>query len=338
MPGPAGQPRADVGGVLGVVEDQQPPAALVQVGQHRRPDRLGACPGLDAAQRGAQGGELVADQPGLLGVDPPGHVIAVGEPVRVLDRQLGLAHPAHALQRLHHRRVPGQQPVPHRRQQPVPAGEPRVAGRDVPHPQHAARRQRTRALACGGQLPQRPFHQPAQLIRAGKGLGDQAAGLHPAAERLLPGPERVIDQLRQRDAHISGGGVQQEHQPRQPGRGRGVEFQLGVGHLRLVPHRRAVPGAQHPHIHVTAAHPIRAQLARQAGQRRENRPYPRPRARRRRSPAPPRQCTTSPRRGSSRSSEVCETNTRHRAPGSPETATRLKPLRYQASQISTGSH
>ena len=140
--------------MLGVVEDQQPPAALVQVGQHRRPDLAGACPGLDAAQRGAQGGELVADQPALLGIDPPSHVIIGGEPVRVLDRQLGLAHPAHALQRLHHRRLPGQQPVPDRRQQPVPAGEPRVAGRDVPHPQHAVRRQRARVLPGGGQLPQ----------------------------------------------------------------------------------------------------------------------------------------------------------------------------------------
>ena len=259
---------------------------------------LGACPGLDAAQRGAQGGELVADQPGLLGIDPPGHVIVVGEPVRVLDRQLGLAHPAHALQRLHHRRVPGQQPVPDRRQQLVPAGEPRVAGRHVPHPQHAVRRQRTRALPCGGQFPQRPFHQPAQLIGAGKGLGDQAAGLHPAAERLLPGPERVINQLRQRDAHISGGGVQHEHQPRQPGRGRGIELQLGVGHLRPVCHRRAVPGAQHPHIHVTAAHPLARTAPQQAGRRRGNRPYPRSRARPQRSPAPPRLCTTSPLRGS----------------------------------------
>ena len=332
-PAPPGSHGRDVGGVLGVVEDQQPPAALAQVGQHRRPHRLAARPGLDAAQRRAQGGELVADQPGLLGVDPPGHVVVGGEPVRVLDRQLGLAHPAHALQRLHHRPVPGQQPVPHRRQQPVPAGEPRVAGRDVPHPQHAARRQRTRVPPCRGQLPQRAFHQPAQLVRAGEGLGDQPAGLHPAAERLLPGPERVIDQLRQRDPHVRGGGVQQEHQPRQPGRGRGVELQLGVGHLRLVPHRRAVPGAQHPHIHVTAAHPLRAQLRGRlvSGGKSAISTITCPAAEIARSASA---TYDFPPAGKFRSSEVCETNTRHRAPHPDSRAShRLKP---PAAQLAPG--
>ena len=194
MPGPAGQPRPDRGGGLGIVEDQQPPATVVQVGQHRRPHGVCARPGLDAAQRGAQGGELVADQPGLLGIHPPGHVIAVGEPVRVLDRQLGLAHPAHALQRLHPRVVPGLQLVPHRRQHPVPAGEGRVAGRNVPDPQRAVRRQRAGLPAGGGQFPQRPFHQPPELVRAGKGRRDQPAGLYPAAERLLSIPELQVNQ------------------------------------------------------------------------------------------------------------------------------------------------
>ena len=120
MPGAARQPRRHVAGVLGVVEDQQPPAPPPQLAQHRRPHRLRARPGLDTAQRGAQRGELVADQPGLLGVDPPGQVVGPGEPVRVLDRQLGLAHPAHPVQRLHHRPVPGQQRAP----APRPAAHP----------------------------------------------------------------------------------------------------------------------------------------------------------------------------------------------------------------------
>ena len=56
----------------------------------------------------------------------------------------------------------------------------------------------------------------------------------------------MIDQLIQRDPHIRGGGIQHEHQPRQPRRGGRVELQLGVRHLWLVPHRRPVPGAQTP--------------------------------------------------------------------------------------------
>ena len=36
-------------------------------------------------------GELVPDQPSRLGVDQPGQVICLGESVRVLGRQLGLA-------------------------------------------------------------------------------------------------------------------------------------------------------------------------------------------------------------------------------------------------------
>ena len=84
------------------------------------------------------------DEPSLLGVHPPGQVIVPGEPVGVLGGQLGLAHPAHPLKGLHHRLVPGQQPLPHRHQQPIPASEGRVAGRDVPHPRHAARQPRPR--------------------------------------------------------------------------------------------------------------------------------------------------------------------------------------------------
>ena len=144
MARPARQPPGDISGFFGVVEDQQPPPPLAQVGQHRRPHLLGACPRLDTAERGAQGGELVADQPALLGVDPPAQLIGPGKPVRILDRQLGLAHPAHPLQRLHHRLFPAQQPVPHRHQQPVPAGEPRITGRQIPHPRQAARQPRTR--------------------------------------------------------------------------------------------------------------------------------------------------------------------------------------------------
>ena len=136
MPAAARQPRGHVRGVLGVVEDQQRPAAVPQLGQHRRPHRLGPGPGLHASQRQAKSGDLIPDQPALLGVDPPGQVIGPGEAVRVLGGQLGLAHPAHPVQRLHHRLIPGQQLLPHLSQQIVAAGEPGITGGDVPHPRH----------------------------------------------------------------------------------------------------------------------------------------------------------------------------------------------------------
>ena len=143
MPAAARQPPGDVGGVS---RRCRRPAATgpAPAARPAPPPAPPPCPPRPATQPSsrAQRGELVPDQPGLLGVDPPGQVIVPGEPVRVLDRQLGLAHPAHALQRLHHRPVPGQQPLPHRHQQPVPAGEPRIARRDVPHPRHAPRQPR----------------------------------------------------------------------------------------------------------------------------------------------------------------------------------------------------
>ena len=118
-------------------------------------------PGLHTAQRCAQRRELVTDQPALLGIHPPGQLVGAGEPVGVLGRQLGLAHPAHPLERLHHRRVPGQQPLPDRHQQPAPAGEPWITGREIPHPRHAARQPRTRAL----QLPRTAWRAPAREHR-----------------------------------------------------------------------------------------------------------------------------------------------------------------------------
>ena len=138
--------------------------------------------GLDASQREPERGDLVADQPGLLGVDPPGQVVGPGEPVRVLGGQLGLAHPAHAVQRLHHRRVPAQQPVPHRLQQAVPAGEPRITGRDVPHPRHSPGQPRHGRQYLGG----RGARGPPRRTRSARAR--PGPGRRPAAQRCPCGP------------------------------------------------------------------------------------------------------------------------------------------------------
>ena len=61
MPAATGQPFGDIGGILGIVEDQQPPAPVSQFGQHRRPQHRSASPGMNASQLSSEGGELVTD-------------------------------------------------------------------------------------------------------------------------------------------------------------------------------------------------------------------------------------------------------------------------------------
>ena len=54
------------------------------------------------------------------------HVILVPEPVRILDRHLGLSDAAHSTQCLDHRPIPGLQHLPNSDQQSLTAGEPEV--------------------------------------------------------------------------------------------------------------------------------------------------------------------------------------------------------------------
>ena len=111
-----------------------------------------------------------------------------------------------------------------------------------------------------GQVAQRPLHQLPECVRIRERPCGQPAILHSPAERVLAASELAIDQRRQRDAHIGSVSVQQEHQPVQARLGRGGELQFRIGHLGFVPHGGAVPGAEHPHIHIAAAHPLSAHL------------------------------------------------------------------------------
>ena len=54
--------------------------------------------------------------------------------MRILHRQLRLADPAHAVQGLHHRPIPGQQLLSHRNQQSIPPCKTRIPRRNVPDP------------------------------------------------------------------------------------------------------------------------------------------------------------------------------------------------------------
>ena len=147
------------------------------------------------------------------------------------------------------------------RQQISPRLEPGRLLRDIPH----HHRDQTAAPATAtatrlGQVPQRALHQLPQPGRARERPRDQPAVPDPAAERILPGAELVIDQPRRRDPQVVGVGVQQEHQPGKARLRRRAELQLGIRHLRHVPDRGAVPGTQDPHVHVAPAHPVGAQL------------------------------------------------------------------------------
>ena len=238
VPAAARQPRCHVRGVLGVVEDQQPPAAVPQLGQHRRPHRLGPGPGLHASQRKAKGGDLVPDQPALLGVDPPGQVIGPGEPVRVLGCQLGLAHPTHPVQRLHHRLIPGQQLLPHLSQQIVPAGEPRITGGDVPHPRprppHGPQHLRSRDQPAGRRHEQRA-HRLGQAQRAAQQHGGVLAG------SAVDAPLQVTDRPRAQARRL------RQLLLRQPGLGPQLPQQPGKPQRRLLRHGPGIPSAgPHP--------------------------------------------------------------------------------------------
>ncbi|HYX94315.1 MAG TPA: toll/interleukin-1 receptor domain-containing protein, partial [Geodermatophilus sp.] len=88
---------------------------------------------------GGEPGELAGDEHRLFGVDPPHQVVVGGEPVRVLQGQLGLAHPAQPVERLHHQRgLAGVQPPAQLGEHAVPAGEPGIARRYLPHPRQSA--------------------------------------------------------------------------------------------------------------------------------------------------------------------------------------------------------
>jgi hypothetical protein len=131
VPWPVRQPLAKGARLLGVIEDDQPSGPLVQVAEHRAADhvRRGVVPG--AAELPGQLGELLGEQRGVRGVQPPHHVVVVLEAVRVLDGQLRLADAAHAVQGLDGRPVAGKEGRADVGELLLAAGEGRVPRRHV---------------------------------------------------------------------------------------------------------------------------------------------------------------------------------------------------------------
>lgn len=195
-------------------------------------------------------GQLVGDQRGYFGGDPPDHVVVGVVAVGVLDGQRGLADPAHAVQGLHHRLPASLQRCAQPGEQVFTSGEGGVARGHVPHPP---------AL---GPLSQRLEQLFAQLLRGGDRGGGHSTVREPGAKRVLASTVLLVAEQIRWAFRLS---IQQEHQPGQATLTRDLE--LRVRQLRPVAHRGSVPEPDDGHIdvggqHRLPAHPLRALIPR----------------------------------------------------------------------------
>ena len=125
----------------------------------------------------------------------------------------------------------------------------------------------------------------------------------PLPERLLPRPVLQIPEHRRRALGVL---AEQEHQPGHAQLRRRLVLQLGVGHLRPVPHRRPVPEPGDQHVHIRRRHRLPAHLRRARPARRST-PCPSPRPRPGPPPTPPPRRTTAP--PGTAATPTCETGT-----------------------------
>jgi hypothetical protein len=187
---------------------------------------------------------MVGDQRRVLGRNPPADVERPAEPVGVLDRSGGLADPAHAGHRLHHR---GARRVDRGREfgkKLLATGEPTHPRGYRPHPPNGP-------VGAGRSWPgkrrQCVLHSGFETARVGDRCRGQSAVDQPGPERLLPCSEPGVAKHRGRAVGVL---PEEEHQPRDAPFLGGLVFQLGVGHLRAIPHGRPVPESHDQHIHV----------------------------------------------------------------------------------------
>ena len=181
-----------------------------------------------------------------------------------------------------------------------------------------------RPAARLGQVPQRALRPAAQLRRRER-LHGQLAIPDPAAECLLPRPNsRSINRdagIPRLSASVSRRNTTSRSSPALVAVPNSSSV-YDTGHL---PHRGAVPGAQHPDKYLTPPHPVRAQPCGDliGGWKSAMSTITCPAAETARSAA----ATYDIPRGKSRSSEVCERNTRHLvvSPEPSKAATRVTP-------------
>ncbi len=109
------------------------------------------------------------------------------------------------------------------------------------------------------QLDQRVQDGGLQLPGVTETGGDDAGLPQPRAEGPLPFGVSLVDEVTEGNLGVV---VQQEHQPRYPRRGRGVELELGVRHLRLPRDGGAVPKGDKPQVDIGRPHRPHAELGR----------------------------------------------------------------------------
>ena len=201
------QIRGQRHGILSVIKDQQPPVPLPQYPQQPRYRRRGGVGEARHTQSVRQLRQPSRHQRGLLGRDPPHHVILRPVPVGVLNGQRGLPDPTHPVQCPHHRRrTLSLQRGMERGEQRLPPGEHRIPGRHIPHPPHQ------RITRPGPwQIPQPREQRLAELLRRPDPRRGHPTLGQPGSERLLPSAIAQIDKQIPRSLGFL---TEQQHQPR----------------------------------------------------------------------------------------------------------------------------
>jgi hypothetical protein len=165
---------------------------------------------------------------------------------------MGLADPTHTPQRLHRHHVSGGEASPNLVQLVGPADEVRITRRDVPPPPPSSN-----LRVSGGQIAQRLKQRLAEPLRSGhRGKSQATGGQSRPKHRLSRAVLQIYEQIRRTLGLLA----HEKHQPRQTRLTSNLELQLGVGQLRSISNRRAVPKPHYRYIHVDADNSLPAHL------------------------------------------------------------------------------
>ena len=110
-----------------------------------------------------------------------------------------------------------------------------------------------------GQLPQRALHQQPERVRAGERLGNQLGCPAPGGGTRLAGRRTRDRSTATTGCPTSSASMSSRNTSRSmPASVAALNSSSVYDTFGPVPHRGAVPGAQHPHIYIAHAHPLDA--------------------------------------------------------------------------------